>query len=77
MAKLTSAQRKNLSGSSFAVPSKAPASGSYPIEDKNHAKAALSRSAGKPVAGKVKAAVKKKFPGMGVKGAIAKRGLMS
>lgn len=71
--KLNAAMRKAIPKSSFAVPSKAPASGSYPINDANHARNALARSAGKPVAGKVRTAVKKKFPGIG--GAIAKRKL--
>lgn len=60
--KLTSTARKKIPKSSFAVPSKAPKSGSYPINDKGHARAALSRSAGKAVAGKVRAAVARKFP---------------
>jgi len=37
MAKLTSGARAKLKGSSFAGPNR-----SYPIEDRNHAKAALS-----------------------------------
>ena len=37
MAKLTMAQRKKLPLSDFAVPSKAPGPGSYPIPDKKHA----------------------------------------
>lgn len=72
MSKLTSQQRKNLSASQFAVPIAAPGSGSFPINDESHAQNALARSAGKPVASKVKAAVKKKYPQMGVKGAIQK-----
>lgn len=69
MAKLTTKARKAIPKTSFAVPSKAPASGSYPIPDAGHAKAALARSVGKPVAAQVKSAVKKKFPGMAVGGA--------
>lgn len=46
MAKLTSKQRKALPKSDFAVPSKAPGPGSFPIEDKAHAIAA-KRLAGK------------------------------
>jgi len=59
MAKLTAAARKNLPKSAFAVPSKAPGPGSYPVPDKAHAKAALSRAAqfGTPA---VKAAVNAK-----------------
>lgn len=65
MAKLTAADRKRIPAKSFAVPSKAPDSGSYPIPDASHARNALARSAGKPVAGKVRAAVKRKFPSIG------------
>lgn len=76
--KLTAQDRKSLPKTDFAVPSKAGTpqgkakSGSFPINDVGHAKAALARSVGKPVAAQVKAAVKKKFPSMGVKGAIQK-----
>ena len=45
MAKLTAAQRKSLPLSDFAVPSKAPGPGSYPVPDKGHAIAAKSRAA--------------------------------
>lgn len=62
MAKLTTKQRKAIPKTSFAVPSKAPGSGSYPINDASHARNALARSSGKPVAGQVRAAVAKKFP---------------
>lgn len=70
MAKLSSSQRKALPTQDFAVKSKAGTpqgkarGGSYPINDKAHAQNALARSSGKPVAGQVKAAVAKKFPGM-------------
>lgn len=64
MAKLTAADRKALRKKSFAVPSQAPGSGSYPIEDRSHAQNALARSSGKPVAGQVRAAVERKFPGL-------------
>lgn len=57
--------RKTLPKKDFAVPSKAPKSGSYPINDANHARNALARSSGKPVATQVKAAVKRKFPSIG------------
>lgn len=73
--KLTTSARKSLPKSSFAVPSKAPGSGSYPIQDKSHAQNALARSAGKSVEGQVKAAVKRKFPSMGLAGAIKKSGV--
>lgn len=42
MARLSAAQRKALPKSAFAVPSKAPGPGSYPIPDAAHAKAAKS-----------------------------------
>lgn len=41
MAKLSMAQRKKIKKSSFGIPSKAPGRGSFPINDKNHARAAL------------------------------------
>jgi hypothetical protein len=64
MAKLNAAQRKRIPKGEFAVPSKAPGSGSYPIPDKAHARDALARSSGKPVAGVVRAKVAKRFPGI-------------
>lgn len=67
MAKLDDADRKALPNNAFAVPSKAPGSGSYPINDASHARNALARSAGKPVAAQVQSAVKAKFPGIGAK----------
>src|SRR6185369_13966184 len=63
MAKLTTKARKKLPKKDFAL----PATKDYPIEDKNHARAALSRSSGKPVAAKVRKAVQKKYPSMGKK----------
>jgi hypothetical protein len=45
MARLTSGQRAKLPKSEFGVPSKAPGSGSYPMPDKAHARAAKSRAA--------------------------------
>lgn len=60
--KLTSEQRKRLKKSSFALPG-----GRYPIEDASHARNALSRVAqnGTPAEkAKVRAAVKRKFPGI-------------
>lgn len=74
MGKLSAGQRKALPKNDFAVKGKAStvagkaASGSYPIPDRSHAANALARSAGKPVAAEVKAAVAKKYPGMGKKG---------
>lgn len=79
--KLNAAARKSLPSSSFALPQKASTpqgkakGGSYPIPDASHAQNALARSAGKPVAAQVRAAVKRKFPSMGIKAAISKRGL--
>lgn len=68
MAKLTTKDRKNLPKSKFAIPSKAPGSGSYPIEDKAHARAALSRVSanGTPAEkAQVRAAVHERYPDMG------------
>lgn len=65
MAKLSSEERKNLSKSSFVFPEKAPSSGSYPIPDESHARDALARSSGKPEESAVRAAVHRKFPGIG------------
>jgi hypothetical protein len=70
MAKLTSKARSKLKSSSFAVPSKKPGSGSYPIPDASHARNALARvsqhgsSAEKA---KVRAAVHRKYPSIGKK----------
>ena len=55
------------------MPSKAPGSGSYPIENASHARNALARSAGKPVAGQVRRAVARKYPGMVKSGAAARK----
>jgi len=79
MAKLSAAARKKIATSDFAVPAKAGSpkakakSGNYPIEDRSHAKNALARSSGKPVAAKVRAAVAKKYPDMAKKAAPAKK----
>lgn len=43
MAKLTTKKRKRISKSNFAIPSKAPGPGSYPINDIAHARNALAR----------------------------------
>lgn len=45
MARLTAAQRKSLPKSDYAVPSKAPGPGSYPMPDKAHARNAKARAA--------------------------------
>ena len=44
MAKLSTVQRKALPKADFAVPSKAPGPGSYPINDKAHAANAKARA---------------------------------
>ncbi len=66
MARLTTAQRKALPKSDFAVPSKAPGSGSFPIPDRQHVGVARSYAARKSPA--VQAAVERKiaqrYPGM-------------
>ena len=64
MAKLTTAQRKALPKSDFAVPSKAPGPGSYPMPDAAHAKNAKARAsqfAGPSVKKKVDAKANKKL----------------
>jgi hypothetical protein len=66
MAKLSGEKRKSLPAKSFAESEKKK----YPIEDKAHARNALSRVAqsGTPAEkAKVKAAVKKKYPSIGKK----------
>lgn len=65
MAKLTTKQRKSLSAKEFVFPK----SRKFPIEDRAHARDALSRAAhkGGSVEAKVRAAVKKKYPNIGKK----------
>lgn len=63
--KLKAKQRKKLPKSDFALPAKAPESGSYPIPDESHARNALARVSqfGTPEEKrKVRAAVRRKFP---------------
>lgn len=67
MARLTTRARKALPKKDFAVPSKAPGPGSYPIENRAHAADAKARASGKPVAAEVDRAVARKYPGMGKK----------
>jgi len=65
MAKLTTKQRKALPSSTFAGPDR-----SYPINDPSHARNALARVAqhGSPeLQAKVRAKVKAKYPGIGLK----------
>ena len=70
MSVLTAKQRKALPKSDFTFPGKAPASGSYPVNDPNHARAALSMVArfGSPAQKvAVRAKVNRKFPSIGKK----------
>lgn len=72
MARLTTAQRKALPKSDFAVPSKAPGSGSYPMPDQSHANAAAGLAA---MHGGPTDAVSRKAKQKGFKGHVpAKRG---
>jgi hypothetical protein len=64
MSILTAKARKAIPRRDFAIPEKAPGPGSYPIEDRAHARNALARSAGKPVAARVRRAVERKYPGL-------------
>jgi len=69
MAELSSEQRARLPRSDFAIPEKAPGSGSYPIPDEDHARDALGRveQHGTPEEKRrVVAAVKRKYPDMEV-----------
>lgn len=64
MSKLSASQRKALPVRDFAVPGR-----KYPVNDPNHARAALSRVAanGTPAQkSEVKAAVKRRYPGIHV-----------
>lgn len=66
MAKLTSAKRRALKYSQFAL-----AGRRYPINDANHARNALARVSefgSSSEKAKVRAAVHRKFPGIGKKG---------
>ena len=70
MAKLSTKARKNLPGSAFAGPDR-----SYPIEDKGHAKAALSRAAhnaSPALEATIKAKVRRRYPNMKVEGTASK-----
>jgi len=72
MARLTGKQRERLPTKSFALPGKGTGSqgkgpGSYPIPDASHARDALGRVSQHGTAEekkKVRAAVKRKFPGI-------------
>lgn len=68
MAKLSTEERKSLPKSDFALPSKAPASGSYPVDTKARARAALSysaRFASPAEKARIRAKVHRKFPSIG------------
>lgn len=67
MAKLTAAARNRIPAKDFAGPKR-----SYPIEDKSHARNALARSSGKSVAGRVRRAVARKYPGLAKSGGAKK-----
>ena len=72
MANLTSKKRKSLPKKSFAVPGKR----AYPIHDESHARNALARVSqhGTPAEkARVRAAVKKKFPGIAAGGKKTKK----
>jgi len=78
VARLKMKQRKALASSSFAIPSKAPGSGSYPIPDRTHAANALSRVAqhgSSAEKAQVRAKVRAKYPDMGKRKRAAKRAL--
>lgn len=63
MARLTTKQRKQLKGSSFALPGRR-----YPINNPSHARNALSRVSqhgSSTEKAKVRAAVKRKYPSIG------------
>jgi hypothetical protein len=72
MAKLSAAKRKALPAKSFALPGKGEGpggkgAGSYPIPDASHARNALARVSQHGTLAeksKVRAAVKRKFPGI-------------
>ncbi len=65
VAKLTANARKHIAPKKFGVPSKAPASGSYPMPDRSHAVNAMARASGKPVEAQVRAKAHKLYPGLG------------
>ena len=66
-ARLKSKQRRALPKSTFAIPEKAPGSGSYPLPDKAHGEAALRllHNASPAEQKRIKAAVHRKFPDIG------------
>lgn len=62
MAKLTAKTRNAIPSNEFAGPDR-----SYPIEDASHARNALARASGKPIEARIRAAVHRKYPGIGEK----------
>lgn len=62
MAKLTYEKRKDLPKEDFVYPK----TRRYPIEDAAHARDALARSSGKPEHAKVVAAVRRRYPEIGI-----------
>ena len=69
MAELSSVRRARLPRSEFAIPSKAPGPGSYPLPDEDHARDALARVSEHGTdeeQAEVRAAVKRRFPDMEV-----------
>jgi hypothetical protein len=60
-AELNAKKRDKLHDKTFAIPEERK----FPIPDKGHAANALARSSGTKYEARVRAAVKKKFPGMG------------
>lgn len=58
---LTSKRRNKLATSTFAIPEERK----FPIHDESHARNALARAAGTKYEGRVRAAVKKRYPNMG------------
>lgn len=74
MAKLTMKQRRALPKSAFAVPSKAPGPGSYPIPDKKHKAIAAGLAGMHHASGSVKSAIHAKHPKYKTLGSIGKIG---
>ncbi len=68
MSKLSYKERKNMPKGEFAIPGKAPGSGSYPVNDAAHARNALARVSqfGSPAEkAAVRSKVHAKFPNIG------------
>jgi hypothetical protein len=69
MSVLSTKARKELPRSEYAIPEKAPGSGSYPIPDKRHAQAALrlEHNASPSEQSRIEAAVHREFPTVGAR----------